>query len=180
MGNSFPVRRTLDNAARLLPSIQLLGIDALALNDRAQSSEWEVGLLGLWALLAHEVTIAAARACGSARGALAIEFTHEFAHISDAIDQVSAAGGGIAILNGGEFRQGKSLLPVAPANPTSIWPLLLGSPRSAIVPLLLLSAHILDGMDKGGPELFPASRTASTLPSRATPTSLPLLAIDRF
>jgi hypothetical protein len=83
------------------------------------------------------VTIAAARAYGSARHALEFALAHEFAHISDAIDQVSAAGGGITISNGGELRQRRSLSPVVPASPTATWPLLLGSRRATIVPSFL-------------------------------------------
>lgn len=107
LGNSFPVRMGLDYAARPVPSIRPVGIDGLALDSRDRSSEREAGLLGLWALLALAVTIATARAYGSARRALAIEFTREFAHISDAIDHVPAATWGIAVLNGGELRQSR-------------------------------------------------------------------------
>ena len=157
LGNSFPIGRQLDYAARPVPSIQLVGIDGLASNGRDRSSEQEVGLLGGWTLFARAVTIAAARAHGSAQHALEFELAHEFAHISDAIGQDSAAGGGIAILNGGELRQRRSLSPVAPASPTAILPLLLGSRRATIVPSFLRGTHILVGMDKGGIEFFPAN-----------------------
>ena len=107
MGNSFPVRMRLGYAAGPVPSIQLIGIDGVASNGRDRSSERGVGLLGVWALFALAVTIAAARAYRSARRALAIEFAHEFAHISDAIDPVFVAACGIAVLNGGELRQSR-------------------------------------------------------------------------
>ncbi len=148
----------LGYAARPVPSIQLVGIDGFALNARnriSEREEREVGLLGIWALFALAVTIVAARAYSSARRALAAKLAHEFAYILDAIDQLSAAGDDIVILNASQLPQRGSLLPVAPATPTATWPLLLGSRRAAIVTSFLQAAHALDGMDKRGPELLP-------------------------
>ena len=158
LGNSIPVGMELDYAARPVPSIQLVGIDGFALNARnriSEREEREVGLLGIWALFALAVTIVAARAYSSARRALAAKLAHEFAYILDAIDQLSAAGDDIVILNGSQLPQRGSLLPVAPATPTATWPLLLGSRRAAIVTSFLQAAHALDGMDQRGPELLP-------------------------